>query len=160
MIHVLQGLGGAEPYAWFAFDGPDLLRKVAADDALAAWEIWDCCSPRELLSMFDEVPLAPGVALRYPGICALGREHGWDTPLYRADHLLGRGVFRREAISLEQACLAALRVRGGCRVWPDDAQAVLALEADTDPIWCGMSGWRARIALREQLLATDALAEG
>ena len=160
MIHVLQGLGSAEPRVWFAFDGPDLLRKVAVDDALPAWEIWDCCSARDLLSMFDETPQAPGVALRYPGVCGLAQEHGWDTPLYRADHLLGRGVFRPEAVSLELACTAALRVRGDCRVWPDDAQAVLALESDTDPIWCNASGWHARVALREQLLATDALAEG
>lgn len=160
MIHVLQGLGGGEPRAWFAFDGPDLLRKVAADDALQSHEIWDCCSARELLSMFDETPVARDVGHRYPGICALAQDHGWETPLYRADHLLGRGVFQPEAVSLEQACAAALAARGDCRVWSDDAQAVLALEADGDPIWRGESGWRARIALREQLLATDALAEG
>jgi len=160
MIHVLQGLGGAEPYAWFAFDGPDLLRKVAADDVLQAWEIWDCCSPRELLSMFDETPDVHDVAQRYPGICALAREHGWDTPLYRADHLLGRGVFQTGPVSLEHACAAALRQRGECRMWSDDSLAVLAIEADADPIWLGESGWRARRALREQLLAIDALAEG
>ena len=112
MIHVLQGLGDAEPRAWFAFDGPDLLRKVAAGDVLQAREIWDCCSPRELLSMFDETPGVQDVAQRYPGICALAREHGWDRPLYRADHLLGRGVFQTGPVSLEQACAAALRQRG------------------------------------------------
>lgn len=44
-------------------------------------------------------------------------------------------------------------------LWPDEASAVLAMEADSEPLWQG-EGWKARWALREQLIATEALAEG
>jgi hypothetical protein len=46
----------------------------------------------------------------------------------------------------------------GCeiRLWPDEASAVLAMEDDSDPLWHG-TGWKARWALREQLIATEAL---
>jgi hypothetical protein len=43
-------------------------------------------------------------------------------------------------------------------LWPDEAAAVLAMEDEADPLWQG-TGWRARLALREQLLATEVLAE-
>ena len=112
------------------------------------------------MSMFDETPDIHDGAQRYPVICALAREHGWDTPLNRADHPLGQGVFQTGPVSLEHACAAALRQRGECRKWSDVSLAVLAIEADADPIWLGESGWRARRVLREQLLAIDALAEG
>ena len=45
------------------------------------------------------------------------------------------------------------------RVWPDEPSAVLAFEKEADPLWAG-PGWHARRALYEQLLATEALAEG
>lgn len=59
---------------------------------------------------------------------------------------------------------AKLAARGGppawpLEIWPDEPSAVLALEDDASPLWAG-AGWRARLALREQLIATEALAEG
>jgi hypothetical protein len=57
---------------------------------------------------------------------------------------------------------AKLAVRGGppgceLRLWPDEASAVLAFEDEAEPLWQG-TGWRARRALHEQLVATEALA--
>ena len=59
---------------------------------------------------------------------------------------------------------AKLAAQGGTpdhplTIWPDEASAVLAFENEADPLWQG-SGWRARAALYEQLIATEALAEG
>ncbi len=56
-----------------------------------------------------------------------------------------------------------LDARGGTpdwpmRLWPDDEAAVLAFENDREPLWAG-EGWKARWALREQLIATEALAD-
>ena len=43
-------------------------------------------------------------------------------------------------------------------LWPDEADALRAFENAADPLWQG-EGWRARWALREQLIATEVLAE-
>lgn len=158
MIFVLEIPQAAEPRCWFAYDGDDLLRKVAADDPLQPWEIHDCATPRELLEMFDAAPDTPGVAGQFPGICAMGEEYGWDTPLYRADHLGEPGSYRREAVTPAQAGAAALRARGECRVYWTESEATAAFERADDPVWAG-PGWRARWALRAQLIATEVLAD-
>ena len=74
---------GAAPRVWFAFDGDDLRRKMAASGG--------------------------------PPDCAL-------------------------------------------QVWPDEVSALLAFENDGEPLWQG-DGWQRRWALREQLVATDVLAD-
>ena len=163
MIFVVEAPPQTEPHAWFAFDEDDLLTKVAVDDALQAWEIWDCRSPRELLELFDESPETPGVAERYPGICALAEEHGWDTELYRADHMAAdesqRGMYRIEPIGVTQACLAALKQRAGdMRLYGNEEQALHAVDAP-DPFYDQPGGWRARWSLRQQLIAVEALAD-
>lgn len=83
MIYVLELPEAAAPRAWFAFDGDDLRRKLAA-----------CGGP--------------------------------------PDHAM--------------------------QLWPDEMHAVLAFENDADPLWQG-DGWRARQALRAQLIATEALCD-
>ncbi|NML16152.1 hypothetical protein [Azohydromonas caseinilytica] len=158
MIFVLEMPAQAEPKAWFAYDADDLLRKVAAGDALQAWEIHDRATPRELLEMFDAAPETPGVHGRYPGICAMGEEYGWDTPLYRADHLLEPGTYRTGLVTPAQASEAALRARGDCRIYWSESEATAAFERAEDPAWTG-GGWRARWALRAQLVATEVLAD-
>lgn len=160
MIFVVQGPVEGAPRAWFAFDEADLLAKVCAEDALPPWEVWDCATVRELLDLVDESPERPGVQERFPAMCALGRHEGWDTPLYRADHLTPRGSYRREPITRLDACLAALRSRGGeLRVYGDETAALAAADAP-DPWFDREGGWRARRALREQLIATEVLADG
>ena len=57
-----------------------------------------------------------------------------------------------------------LQAQGGTpdcpmHLWPDEGSALLAFENDADPLWQG-DGWKARCALREQLIATEVLAEG
>jgi len=56
-----------------------------------------------------------------------------------------------------------VQARGGppdcpMHLWPDEGSALAAFEDDADPLWQG-EGWKARWALREQLIATEVLAE-
>jgi hypothetical protein len=53
---------------------------------------------------------------------------------------------------------AALCMRGDCRIYWNEAQAMAAFERRADPAWQG-AGWRAHRALREQLLALEVLAD-
>lgn len=159
MIYVVHQPEAGEASAWFAFNADDLLRKVAADDALPAHAVWDCASPRELLALFDETPDAPGVAERFPGICALGAEDGWDVPLYRADYLQEAGSYGPEPRRCEDACYAALRARGGQWKFYENEPHALAAVDQPDPLYDAPGGWRARWALRQQLIAVEALAD-
>lgn len=149
----------AEPRAWFAYDEVDLARKVAATDALQPWEIYDCQSAREWLELLAELPPGPEAEARFPALCALGRRHGYDTPLYRADHLLGRGMLQPEPVSLRQALQAALDARPGwTTVYWSDEQALCAFEGG-DPALTGPEHWHARRALYQQLVALEVLAD-
>lgn len=159
MIYVVEVPPQGEAHAWFAFDEEDLLNKVAADDAKAAHEIWDCATPRELLDLFDEQPDADGVVQRYPTICELGAQAGWDTPLFRADHLQEPGLYASATVRLVDACRAALRARGGdWRFYEGEQHALMAVDAP-DALYDQPGGWRARWALRQQLIAVEALAD-
>ncbi|HET7866333.1 MAG TPA: hypothetical protein VFL86_18190 [Burkholderiaceae bacterium] len=158
MIFVLEPAAPGGPRAWFAYDGRDLLRKAAAGDALPLWQIHDCVSPRELLEVAGATPATPGAALNHPALWALALAHGWDTALYRADHLRAPGSYGPEPVTEAEAAAAALRARGPCRIYWTEAEATAAFEQADDPLWHG-PGWRARWALREQLVALDVLAE-
>lgn len=159
MIYVVHAPAAGEPTAWFAFDDADLLRKVAALDAKAEHEIWDCASARDLLDLFDEAPDAAGVAQRYPGICTLGAEFGWETALFRADYLQAPGLYAPEPVRLVDACRAALRARGGeWRFYEGEQHALIAVDKP-DVLFDRPGGWRARWALRQQLIAVEALAD-
>ena len=59
---------------------------------------------------------------------------------------------------LEGSEAAVLHAQGRCRVFHDEAAALAAFERTDDPAWQG-EGWRARWALREQLVALEVLAE-
>jgi len=168
MIYVLEVPLEGEPHAWFAFHGQDMFNKVMVGESLASWEVHDQTSARELLDMVGHEPGTPQALSQFPGICRLADEFGWDTALYRADHLLGRGVYQPEAVSVEAACDAAMHARVGLsaaegglkavRIYWSDPEAVLATEGD-EPLFKASGGWRAMHALREQLLALDVLAE-
>lgn len=161
MLFVVEipATGPAHSHAWFAYGPDDFLRKVCATDPLPEWEVFDVATPRELLEMAELQPESPGVRERCPALCALADAHGWDTPLYRADHLLGAGHFRPEPITPLDAGLAALDARGGrCRVYGNEEAALTAAD-QPDPFYDEDGGWRARWALREQLIAVEALAE-
>lgn len=159
MIYVVEVPVKGDPRAWFAYDDEDFARKVAASDALEAWEIHDELTARDLLEANGGAPDDPASCVRFPAICALGGEHGWDTPLYRADHLLGRGVLRAEPVARRDALAGALAARGGlsCIYW-NDRDAIGAFEG-ADPRLAGKDNWRARRALYEQLVALEVLAD-
>lgn len=159
MIYVVEAPTHGEAHAWFAFDEDDLLRKVATGDARAGHEIWDSASARELLDLFDERPDSPGVDERYPGIHRLGLEFGWETPLFRADYLREPGLYVPEPTRLIDACRAALRARGGeWRFYEGEQHALIAVDKP-DALYDRPGGWRARWALRQQLIAVEALAD-
>jgi hypothetical protein len=158
MIFVLELPAGGAPRAWFAYDGADLLRKVAAGDPLPLWQIHDCVTPRELLDMADATPATPGIEASHPALCALAAAHGWDARLYRADYLCEPGSYRVEPVGEAEAAAAALAARGACRFYWNESAATAAYERSGHPDWQG-AGWRARHALREQLLALEVLAD-
>jgi hypothetical protein len=64
----------------------------------------------------------------------------------------------RACATLRELLEAALRARGDCRIYWSESEATAAFERSTDPAWQG-SGWRARWALREQLIALEVLAD-
>ncbi len=159
MIYVVEVPLQAAPRAWFAYDEADFARKVEAGDALQPWEIFDALSARELLSDIGHDAVDATARERYPAICALGDSHGWDSALYRADHLLGAGVLSAEPVSERAALEAALSARGGLTcVYHGDRDAIGAFEG-ADPRIAGKDNWHARRALYEQLVALEVLAD-
>jgi hypothetical protein len=157
MIYVVELSSGGKPKAWFAYDEADFVRKVAASDSLAPEEIYDTATPRELLEFSGPSPEAH-VREQYPSICAIGDAYGWDTTLYRADYLLGRGVCQREPVVQRDAAAAALGARGECIIYWNDRDAIGAFEG-ADRRLAGESRWQARRALYEQLVALEVLAD-
>ena len=156
MIYVVEFPHQGAASAWFAFDAGDFARKVYAADARESWQIHDVVTPRQLLDMADKTPESAGVADEFPAICSLAQRHGWDTPLYRADDLLGTGVLQTEPVSETDACVAALAQRlRAFRVYWSDSAALAA--QDEDPIFASREGLWARQALREQLIALEVL---
>ena len=154
MIHIVEFPEQGKPHAWFAFEYQDFARKVYAGDARKEWEIFDVATPRELLGMFDTTPGADGVREKFPSICGLADKHGWDTLLYRADYLLGAGMFQPEAVSESAACAAALLQRvKACNIYWSDMQATAALE--NDPTLNSRECFWGREALRAQLVALE-----
>lgn len=159
MIFVVEQPDQGAARAWFAYNDDDFLRKVCAQDSLPDWAVFDVATPRELLDMTDRTPDSPDARRACPALCALADDHGWDTPLYRADHLLGNGHFRAEPVSVLDAGMAALTQRGGqWRIYGNEQVAMAAIDRP-DPLFDAPGGWRARWALREQLIAVEALAD-
>ena len=160
MIFVVEIPQPGQANAWFAFDPEDFERKLEAGDELQACEIFDVSTPRELLDLGGRQPGSADARQAFPAICALADAHGWDTPLYRADHLLGRGVYRPEPVQATQAWQAALQRRHRhCRIYWSAAEAIAAVEG-SDALLAAGEHWRARHALHEQLLALELLADG
>jgi len=158
VIYVVELSDSAPPRAWFAYDDDDFARKVATSDPLAPSEIYDKVTPRELLALADQSP-SEQMREQYPSICEVGDRDGWDTLLYRADYLLGRGVCQHEPVTERDALAAALVARGGsCFIYWNDRDAIGAFEG-ADPRLAGQSNWWARRALYEQLVALEVLAD-
>jgi hypothetical protein len=156
MIYVVEFPEQGKAHAWFAFEQQDLLRKIYATDTRKEWEIFDVVTARELLELLGKTADTPDARDEFPAICSLADQHGWDTPLYRADYLLGEGAFQPEVVSETDACIAALTRRTqACKIYWSDTQATAALE--NDPIFDSEAGSRGREALRDQLVALEIL---
>jgi len=135
VIYVVELPNQGDPFAWFAYDDDDFARKVAAGDALQPWEIYDEVTPRSLIEAVGHASVDEQARHGFPAICALGDEYGWDTPLYRADHLLGSGVLRVEPVTEREALTATLAARDDglrCIYWRDQ-EAISAAEGATQP---------------------------
>ena len=159
MIYIIEEPTKGDVKAWFAFDQQDFIRKVYAIGGREPWEIYDVTSARELLDLFDKTPDTPNAKEDCPAIYALGEAHGWDTPLYRADALLGAGVYQVEKVEEKDACAAAIAINvdGLCHVLWSDKEAITAL--DSDPQFDMKTHFYARIALRDQMVSVEALEE-
>lgn len=153
MIHVVEVPWQGRPLAWFAFDEDDLIGKIRVRRAATAQCIHAVASARELLATSGAAADAPP-----DWIAALAGRHGWDTPLYRADALLEPGSYQPEPVSELHAHLAALAgPLRACRLHVDDESALEALYGD--PLYRGREGFYAHMALREQLIALEVLAD-
>lgn len=62
------------------------------------------------------------------------------------------------ARKLDTRDTALLHARGQCSIFADESAALAAFERADDPRWAG-PGWRARWALRAQLVAMEVLAD-
>jgi hypothetical protein len=75
---------------------------------------------------------------------ARGALHGWEA--------------HAGATTLRELLGAALQAHVECRIYWSEVEATAAFERRADPAWQGR-GWRARWALREQLIALEVLAD-
>ena len=76
---------------------------------------------------------------------------------YDLDDLL-RKIDARVPGGLDAPSSAAEGTAARCRILWSEAEATAAFERAADPLWQGQ-GWRARLALREQLIALEVLAD-
>jgi hypothetical protein len=145
------------PSCWFAFDEEDFIRKVRQGRP-AAPVIFDVSTPRELLANAERAPVSGERALKEAQGRALTAAHGADATVYRADYLLAPAHYQTEAVSEFVAHVAAA-AHGlkACRVYYDEEQAMDALLQDS--LYAGEAGFYAHMALREQLIALEALAD-
>ena len=140
MIHIVEIDPQYHARAWFAFDEADFIRKVQVDHgAQTEMIIHKRTTARQLA---DE---------------KLGARFGIDTLIYRADYLLGHGIYQTDVVSELRASLAAVASTNEFRIYPDDETA--ADELDRDPLYKTREGFEAGRKLREQLVEMEVLAE-
>lgn len=158
MIYIVEFPHQGRAHAWFAFNRDDFVRKVRATRAREGWVIFEALSARERLAACGLTPETPSAAQTHAALFDLASAHGWDAPLYRADHVLGQGVLQAEPVDAFDACVGALaHDRKTCRVYLSDEQAIGALQRD--PLYDPEQGFYVHMALREQLIAMDAMEE-
>lgn len=156
MIYVVEFPHAGRAHAWFAFDRDDFVRKVRATRAREDWVVFEALSARERVAACGTD--TPDAAQAHADLFELARTHGWDAPLYRADPLLGPGALQADPVDAFDACVAALaHDLQACRVHLSDEQAIAALQRD--PLYDPDEGFYAHMALREQLIAMDAMEE-
>jgi hypothetical protein len=158
MILAVEISSEGKPQCWFAFDEADFVNKVKIARPATDGVTFEMGSPRQMLAAHDKHPYSPDVAERHASIVSLATTHGWDTALYRADYLLAPGHYQEEEVSEFVAHVARLaHGLAGCRVYLDEEDAMDALLRD--PLYAGREGFYAHMALREQLIALEVLAD-
>lgn len=149
MIHVVEIKENNHAHVWFAFDEEDFVRKVQATYGKAAgMMIYQKTTVEQLRS-------ANTVSKEV--IQALAAKHEEQTPLYRADYLLGDGVYQAEPISALRASLAAVASNVDFRIYSNDEEALE--ELDREPLFKTKDGFDARFKLRSQLVEMEVIAE-
>ena len=153
MIHIVEIDQKHHAHAWFAFDEADFIRKVHVDhDRRPGKVIYDKTTARQLLAASHA-----GEPHKSPDCYKLAAQYGWDVTLYRADYLLGHGIYQAEPVSELRAYLAAVASASDFRIYPDDDTA--ADEIDRDPLFKTKEGLDAFFKLRSQLVEMEILAE-
>ena len=157
MIHIVEINEQNHAHAWFAFDEEDFIRKVrVVHGQRPETVIYDKTTARRLLSSRHAADESQSHD-KYPDCYMLAAQHGWDVTLYRADHLLGHGIYQTEPISELRASLAAVASAAEFRIYADDETA--ADELDRDPLFKTREGYDAYLKLRTQLVEMEVLAE-
>ncbi|MDD5034567.1 MAG: hypothetical protein PHE55_07385 [Methylococcaceae bacterium] len=156
MIYVVEFPHQGPAHAWFAFEQQDFSRKTHAAKTRNGWTVYEAESARQLL---EKTGTDSGEARSEPAwLFDLAERQGWDTVLYRADYLLGQGIYQTEPVSEFEACVAAItHDLSACRVYLSDAAAMNALYRD--PLYDGREGFHAHMALREQLIALEVISD-
>jgi len=158
MIYVVEFPHQGRAHAWFAFDRDDFVRKVRATRAREGWVVFEAMTARERLAARGMTPESPDAARSHAELFALASAHGWDAPVYRADHVLGQGVLQAEPVDEFDASVAALvQELKTCRIHLSDEQAIAALQHE--PLYDPDEGFYAHMALRQQLIAMEAMEE-
>lgn len=157
MIYVIELPKDARPRGWFAFDAADFKRKVKAN-MKGEGVIYESTSPGKLLADAGYSPELEESKSSCSSIWQLAEQHGWETPLYRADFLLENTAYQTEELSELDAYAAAIAANlEACRVYLSDNAAVNALYQD--PLYQGREGFYAHMALREQLIAMEVISD-
>jgi hypothetical protein len=149
MIHIVEINEQNHAHVWFAFDEADFVRKVQANLALSSEHVvYEQTTPQQLLhSKHASAEI----------ISALVAQFGADTTVYRADYLLGNGIYQVEPVSALRASLAAVASAADFRVYSSDEDA--AEELDRDPLYRSKEGFDAALKLRAQLIEMEVIAE-
>lgn len=158
MIYIVEFPHQGRAHAWFAFDRDDFVRKVCATRTRPDWVVFEVASARERLAARSATPDAPDAAQTHADLFELAHVHGWDAPLYRADAVLGLGALFAEPVDAFDACVAALaQDLKAYRMHLSDELAIAALQHE--PLYDPKDGFYAHMALRQQLIAMDAMEE-
>lgn len=159
MIYVVEIPENGRPLAWFAFDPDDFARKVRAARKDDPRVVFAQSTPRQLLAEAGFSEPSPEATNALPDIAQIGEQHGWDTPVFRADYAFEpAGMWLTEAITELDACAAAVgEGRRDCRIYLSDQAAETAM--NRDPLYQGNDGFYAHMALREQLIAMEVISD-
>ena len=149
MIHIVEIKENNHAKVWFAFDEDDFIRKVQADYSQQAdVVIYQQTTAQQLQNAGNTSPET---------IRALSEQYEAETPIFRADYLLGEGIYQAEPVSALRASLAAIASNADFRIYSNDEDA--AEELDREPLFKSREGFEAGRKLRAHLVEMEVIAE-